>query len=101
MKLLESGAVFMADAVIDDLHPELLRGACGVLHLLDCPGPLLLGVAADLGRDPVVGAVVKDVEHELADEVVRDRPALQPVTPQQVVPTTNAARSSSATSSGA
>ena len=36
--------------------------------------------------DPVVGPVVEDVEDELADQVVRDRPALQAVLGEEGVP---------------
>ena len=74
-----------AGEAVDDLDAQLLGGPGGVLHLLDGPLGLLLGVAADGGGHPVVGAGVVVIEHELAGQVVRDRPALQPVLAQQLV----------------
>ena len=74
-----------AGEAVDDLHTQLLGGSSGVLHFLDRPGTFLLRVAPDLGRDPVVGALVEDVENELADEVVGNRPALQSIAAEQVV----------------
>ena len=74
-----------AGEAVDDLDAQLLRGPGGVLHLLDGPLGLLLGVAADLGGHPVVGPGVDVVEDELAGQVVRDRPALQAVLAEQVV----------------
>ena len=67
------------------LTPSLLRGPGRVLHLLDGPLGLLLGVAPGGGRYPVVGAGVVVVEHKLAGQVVRDRPAFQPVLAEQLM----------------
>ena len=74
-----------AGEAVDHLDAQLLRGPRRVLHLLDGPLGLLLRVAADVRRHPVIGPRVVVVEHELAGQVVRDRPALQPVLAQELV----------------
>ena len=67
------------------LQPEVAGGAGGVLHGLDGPRPLRLGGAPHrLGGERVGPGVVR-VADELAGEVVRDRPAAQPVLGQQGV----------------
>ncbi len=74
---------------IDGVHAELGRGAGGVLHLLGGPLPHALGlaVAPDPRRqDALVPLVDRVVADGLADEVVGDRPDLQPVLVEELAP---------------
>ena len=69
----------------DDVDAELRRGPRGVHHPLGRPLPHAFGlaVAPDLGREHRPVAVVDRVADGLADEVLADRPAAQPVALEQ------------------
>ena len=69
----------------DDVDAELRGGAGGVLHLLGGALAHAFGVAVapDLGREHGLVAGVDRVADGLADEVVADRPAAQPVALEQ------------------
>src|SRR5690606_17108416 len=73
----------------DGVDAEAGRGPCGVLDLGGGPLPdaLRLTVAPDPGgQDGLVAFVDDGVAHRLADQVVGDRPALESVLVEQLVP---------------
>ena len=74
---------------IDDLHAQLGGGLCRILHLLDGTGAntfrATFEVVPDVLRQDKFMAFVDDVANCLADEVIRDGPALQAVFGQKFV----------------
>ena len=76
-----------AGEAVDDVDAELRapRARVSVIPSARAPAHALrIAVAPDVGRQDRLVALVDPVAHGLADEVVADRPALQPVALEQL-----------------